>query len=51
MSTNKSCPVTDGWCWKNPVQVALLLALLPYAGKGLGWVWGLVCGLAAAAVK
>lgn len=51
MSNAKSCPVAGGFCWKNPVQTALLLALLPYAAKGLGWAWGLVCGLAACAVK
>jgi len=53
MSTNKSCPVSGGFCWRNPLQVALLLAVLPYAVKTVSWVWGLVAslGTAAATVK
>ena len=45
MSTNKSCPVSGGWCWKNPLQVALLLAVLPYAVKTVAWLWGGVTAL------
>ena len=38
MSTNnKSCPVSGLFCWKNPLQVAGLLALLPFAVKGGLW--------------
>ena len=53
MSTNKSCPVSGGFCWRNPLQVALFLAALPYAVKTVSWVWGLVSslGTAAATVK
>ena len=42
MST-KSCPVSScSFCWKNPFQVGVLLAVLPFAVAGakqvVGWV-------------
>jgi hypothetical protein len=51
MSTNKSCPVTGGWCWKNPLKVGLLLAVLPYAAKGVVWVWNVAAAAVACAAK
>ena len=45
MST-KSCPVSCGFCWKNPVQVCVALALLPFAVAGarqvVAWLGALV---------
>jgi hypothetical protein len=51
MSTNKLCPVTGGWCWKNPVQVGLFLAVLPFAVKGAVWVWNVVAAAVTVATK
>jgi|APGre2960657373_1045057.scaffolds.fasta_scaffold00441_8 hypothetical protein len=52
MSTNnKSCPVSGGFCWKNPLQVALFLAVLPYAVKTIAWVWSGVAAVSACAAK
>jgi hypothetical protein len=51
MSTNKTCPVTGGWCWKNPVQTVLLLAALPYAVKTVAWLWAAVAHAAGCAAK
>ena len=51
MSTNKSCPVSGGFCWRNPLQVTLFLAVLPYAVKTVSWVWGLVTSLGTAACE
>ena len=45
-SLTKSCPVSCGFCWRNPVHVLVTLALLPLAAAGLktvlGWVSSLV---------
>lgn len=45
-SFTKSCPVSNGFCWRNPVHVFVALALLPFAAAGLkavvGWVSSLV---------
>ncbi len=49
MSTKNTCPITGGWCWKNPLQVALFLAVLPYAVKGVVLLWNAV-GTAATSV-
>ena len=51
MSTNKSCPVTGGFCWKNPLQVALFLAVLPFAVKSVAWLWGAVTTVACNVTK
>jgi hypothetical protein len=51
MSTNKSCPVSGGFCWKNPLQVALFLAVLPWAVKTVGWLWAGVTAVSACAAK
>jgi hypothetical protein len=51
MSNSKTCPVSGGWCWKNPLQVALFLAVLPYAVKSVAWVWTAVAGAAVCAAK
>lgn len=51
MSTNKSCPVTGGFCWKNPFQVVLFLAVLPFAVKGMVWVWNVAAAAVACATK
>lgn len=51
MSNGKSCPVTGGFCWKNPLQVALFLAVLPYAVKTIGWIWSGVVAVSACAAK
>jgi len=35
----KNCPIgSTGFCWKNPLQLAVFLAVLPYAAKGVVWV-------------
>lgn len=36
----KSCPVTGCFCWKNPLHLAAFFALLPFAIKGVTFVWG-----------
>ena len=52
MSTNgKSCPLVGGFCWRNPLQVALFLAVLPWAVKTLGWLWASVATVSACAAK
>lgn len=53
MSNAKSCPVTSGcgFCWKNPLQVALFLAVLPWAVKTIGWLWSGVVAVSTAAGK
>ena len=51
MSTNKSCPVSGGFCWKNPLQVALFLAVLPFAVKSVAWLWGAVTTVACNVTK
>jgi len=51
MSNGKSCPVFGSFCWRNPLQVAALLAVLPWAVKSVGWLWGAVCSLASCAAK
>lgn len=51
MSNNKSCPVSGGWCWKNPLQVGLLLAVLPYAVKSVVWLWTGVTAIADCCTK
>jgi hypothetical protein len=51
MSTNKTCPVSGGWCWKNPLQAVLFLAVLPYAVKSVVWLWTALAGAATAAGK
>jgi len=48
MSTIKSCPVSGGFCYRNPVQVLAVLALLPWAAKGVAWVWAGVHSFASA---
>lgn len=35
----KKCPLMGGFCWKNPLHIALFLAVIPFAAKGLGLVW------------
>jgi len=51
MSTNKSCPITGGFCWKNPLQVALFLAVLPFAVKSVAWLWAAVTTVATNVAK
>lgn len=35
----KNCPIgTNGFCWKNPLQLVVFLAALPYAVKGVMWL-------------
>ena len=51
MSTNKSCPVAGGWCWKNPLHVTLFLAVLPFAVKGAVWLCNVAAAAAASAIK
>ncbi len=38
MENTKKCPITGCFCWKNPLQVVVLLAALPFAVKGIAWV-------------
>jgi hypothetical protein len=38
-NNNKSCPITGPFCWKNPLQVAALFAVLPFAIKGVMFVF------------
>ena len=52
MSTNvKSCPVSGGFCWRNPLQLVVFLAVLPWAVKSVGWLWGAVTSLGSCATK
>ena len=51
MSTKNTCPVTSGWCWKNPLQVVLFLAVLPYAVKSAMWLWNAVTAAVACVTK
>ena len=51
MSNGKSCPVTGGFCWKNPLHAAVFLAVLPWAVKSVGWLWAGVVSVSAAAGK
>jgi hypothetical protein len=44
MSSNKTCPL-GGFCWKNPVHLALFFAVLPFTVKGIGLVWDSVAAL------
>lgn len=34
MATEKKCCVFGGFCWKNPVHVAIGLAVLPFTVEG-----------------
>lgn len=48
MSTcSKPC---SGFCWKNPVHLAIGLAVLPFALQGLAVVWGTVTSILGLAV-
>lgn len=51
MSTKNTCPVTGGWCWKNPLQVAFFFAVLPFAVKGAVWIWNAAAAAVAVATK
>lgn len=52
MSTKNTCPVTScGFCWKNPLQVVLFLAVLPYAVKSTMWLWNAVTAAVACVTK
>jgi hypothetical protein len=42
-TNNKSCPVSGWFCWKNPLQVVGLIALLPFGVKGGLWLLHSVC--------
>jgi hypothetical protein len=42
MNKTNNCPVTGCFCWKNPLQLAGFLALLPFAVKGAVWAWNAV---------
>ena len=51
MNKTNNCPVTGCFCWKNPLQLAGFLALLPFAVKGVVWAWGAVTAAVAALGK
>ena len=40
MSNKNSCPVTGCFCWKNPLHLVAFFAILPFAIKGVTFVWG-----------
>lgn len=39
-TNTKSCPVTGSFCWKNPLHLVAFFAVLPFAIKGVTFVWG-----------